>query len=280
LPNGSLYFLHARVSQENDTGTYFCVARNDAGRAKSGTAVLEVSGNGGEPSASSGTKTSTITATGEDKVSDKEKLLPMKDDELKNLLKQPWILILTALTIMLITISAGLIFLSKQMSLKKKPTTSIVTYGELGNGQESLRLTHDILYQSRDITNLSNPMIATKGGGVVGTTRNAHGYMNRMVEYPSTIVYTADGIYEEVEEDPLNNMSSFGKQHHQQQQPSTPLSSMSPHLEPAHNASPYATTRIVNNINVNDTQRRKLLLEARIANCKKEKNRTQPNSNY
>ena len=240
-----------------------------------------------EPSASSGTKTSTITATGEDKVSDKEKLLPMKDDELKNLLKQPWILILTALTIMLITISAGLIFLSKQMSLKKKPTTSIVTYGELGNGQESLRLTHDILYQSRDIGNLSNPMIATKGGGgggVVGTTRNAHGYMNRMVEYPSTIVYTADGIYEEVEEDPLNNMSSFGKQHHQQHQqqtPSTPLSTMSsPYMEPAHNASPYATTRIVNNINVNDTQRRKLLLEARIANCKKEKNRTQPNSNY
>ena len=46
LPNGSLYFLHARVSQENDTGTYFCVARNDVGRVKSQTAVLEVSGGG------------------------------------------------------------------------------------------------------------------------------------------------------------------------------------------------------------------------------------------
>lgn len=50
LPSGSLFFLHARVGPEEtgeteaDTGTYWCVARNEVGRAKSQNAILEVAG--------------------------------------------------------------------------------------------------------------------------------------------------------------------------------------------------------------------------------------------
>ena len=50
LPSGSLFFLHVRADagQENyensDSGTYYCVARNELGRAKSHPARLEVTG--------------------------------------------------------------------------------------------------------------------------------------------------------------------------------------------------------------------------------------------
>ena len=45
LPNGSLYFLHVvDDGYETDEGTYHCVAKNEAGRAKSGSASLTLAG--------------------------------------------------------------------------------------------------------------------------------------------------------------------------------------------------------------------------------------------
>ena len=45
LPNGSLYFLHVVDNTfESDEGTYHCIAKNEAGRAKSGSASLILAG--------------------------------------------------------------------------------------------------------------------------------------------------------------------------------------------------------------------------------------------
>ncbi|GFQ70715.1 roundabout homolog 2 [Trichonephila clavata] len=47
LPRGSLFFLHViHTKREQDTGTYWCLATNEIGKAKSRNATLEVAGEG------------------------------------------------------------------------------------------------------------------------------------------------------------------------------------------------------------------------------------------
>lgn len=158
-----------------------------------------------------------------------------KDDtEFKDALKQPWFIIIAALTVMFITSSAVLIFLMRQISISKKPINSHVTYStslqkseQYNRAQSGCSLgpsgtdPHDGLWLDQaweaDKSNTASKLLNTRA--------NTHGYANKLSEY--SVIENGNDLYEEVADN--HGMSTFGKK-----------------VEPISQPSPYAMTTIIN----------------------------------
>jgi hypothetical protein len=181
---------------------------------------------------------------------DKESLLVKgsSNTEFKDALKQPWFIIIAALTVMFITSSAVLIFLMRQISISKKPINAHVTYtttlqksdynggqlGSLGGAGPPDSDPRDRLWMDQawegDKSNTASKLL---------NTRSTHGYANKLSEYSHLSVMERsnengnenEDLYEEVADN--HGMSTFGKK---ENSPSNPLSQ----------PSPYATTTIIN----------------------------------
>ncbi|KAI1303003.1 Roundabout -like protein 2 [Halotydeus destructor] len=304
LPSGSLFFLHVRVSQEledRDIGTYWCVARNEVGRAKSHSAVLRVaeaptgspldvsvkvinetaaliswtepardtrdreqwshfivhvSDIYGHENFTASSKSSPVILdnlssrlTYEIKVlaansighgpasaplylrtdpagdfasrssEDEFSLVRSGNYELKELIKQPWVIIITALTMMFIMSSAVLIFLMRQITVGKKAmqvtyTTSIWSEndndhegrgvgGGLGGGcHEDMSTTaaHEGIWLDSKTWKPEHHVTGTTSSSKASTLmskRTAHGYPNKLSYEYSAVVNESD-LYEEV----------------------------------------------------------------------------------